>query len=357
MEYSELGGYEKRSGEVGSPSMWSDGTDWMAGSRAPSRQEERFSIGCKVLAIALFSALATTIEAKPRAMQPPWPSPGQIYHEGFDEPFFMPTNVVPDPSIWTESWSGWALNRSRESHKAVPWAVPMLATSGSWNLDPERGALRLWYRPDYDSGSGPGHLARLMTLVSARDKTVATWWSLVISRDGACVQLLCETANGPAACASAPVAFQAGSWHLITLGYTETNCALFIDDQEVAEGGGLMTVPSDAAPFTGLLIGSGLSGEVAAGEIEEFAAFTGRTQLPREPASPFGIDPLWEIQGCWVRLSSVAQLGSITPEEEAAMRKRCWSASRHNWPPNKPRISRPPTRCSVWTGAGSISPT
>ena len=234
----------------------------------------------------------------------------------------MPTNQVADPSVWAESWSGWALERSSRNPRVAPCAVPMVATNGTWNLDPQRGMLRLWYRPEYTSGSGPGHLARLLTLISARDKAAAIWWTLAVSADGSCLQLLCETDKGSSTCASAPVNFQAESWHLVSLGYTETNCAIFLDDQEVASGGGLLTVPVEAAPFTSLIIGSGLSGEVAAGQIDEFAAFTGRSRSRREPASPFGVDPLWEIQGCWARLSPVAQLGPITPEEEAATRER-----------------------------------
>ncbi|MBI5386382.1 MAG: hypothetical protein HZA90_17060 [Verrucomicrobia bacterium] len=266
--------------------------------------------------------VGSTVVAKPRPPQPPWPSSGQIYHEGFDQPYQMPTNQMIDSSVWSESWSGWALERSSRHSRVAPWAVPMLAANGSWNLDPQRGAFRLWYRPEYTSGKGPGHQARLLTLVSVKGKASATWWTLAVSADGACLQLLCETENGPAACASAPVNFQAGSWHLLTLGYTETNCALFIDDQEATVGPGLLTVPVEAAPFTSLLIGSGLSGEVAAGQIDDFAAFTGRSRSRREPASPFGLDVLREVQACWARLSPVAQLGPITPEEEAATRER-----------------------------------
>ena len=260
--------------------------------------------------------------AKPRPTLPPWPSPGQTYHEGFDQPYRMTTNQVADPTVWSESWSGWALERSGRNPQVAPWTVPMLSSNATWNLDPQRGTLRMWYRPEYTSGSGPGHLARLLTLVSARDQAIALWWSLTVSADGSCLQLVCETTNGPAACASAPVSFQAGTWHMLTLGYTETNCAVFLDDQEVAVGGGLLTVPPAAAPFSSLIIGSGLSGEVAAGQIEEFAAFTGRPRSARQPVTAFGVDPVWEIQGCWARLNPVAQLGPITPEEEATTREQ-----------------------------------
>lgn len=281
-------------------------------------------ISCAVI-VCLHLVTPNQVQAKPRPVQPPWPSQSQLYREGFNQPYHLSSDQTLDSSTWTESWSGWALNRSSQASKVTPWRVPMLTSNGQWNLDPQRGAFQMWYRPEYKSGSGPGSLARLLTLVSAKGNLSAVWWSLAVSADGTCLQLVCETAKGSESCASVPVSFQAGNWYLLTLGYTETNTALFVDDQQVAEGNGLLTVPEEAVPFTSLLIGSGLSDEVAAGQIEEFAAFTGRSKLRRETLSPFGIDPTWEIQGCWARLNPVTQLGPITPEEETTTRDQVFA--------------------------------
>jgi len=151
----------------------------------------------------------------------------------------MPTNYVIDPAIWVESWSGYALNR--QGPTVAPWGVPMVV-SNVFRIDPEHGAIRFWYRPDYSStalgGKGPGDLACLLTMVSGEGKESAQWWTLAVGADGNEVHVICETDQGPAIFLSAPVAWESGGWHLVTLGYTTTNSALFLDDELAALGKG-----------------------------------------------------------------------------------------------------------------------
>ena len=212
-----------------------------------------------------------------------------MYYESFDQPCRMPTNQVIDATVWAESWSGYCLDRS--SSPVVPWVIPMVVTNRPL-VDPASGAIRLWYRPGFDSGSGPGNTARLLTLASGSGSTSAVWWSLAVSPDGSTVSLACQNGNELVPCLSALVAFQAGNWYLVTLGYSETNTAIFVDDAMVASGGGLPAVPAQVVLSTSLIVGSGVGGQqAAAGQIDELAVFSGNRMFLRMTGSPFGLDP------------------------------------------------------------------
>jgi hypothetical protein len=259
--------------------------------------------------------LSDVVLAAPRSPWPPLPDAGLLHTESFDQPYWLASGQWIDPSVWVESWSGYALNRSSQQPVVAPWAVPMLTANGNWNIDPRRGALRVWYQPD--SGLGNGNPATLLTLVStAPNSAGAAWWSLGVSADGQSVLLTCEGANGPSTCLSVPATFQAGTWNLLTLAYTETNTVLFLNDQPVAAGYGLPTVPAQVAPLTSLVIGSRLSGDlVACGQIDDFASFTSQ---PRFPDDGWVFDPDWSVAHYYAVYSLQAALGPVSAEELAA---------------------------------------
>lgn len=268
-----------------------------------------------VFGAVLFSFVAF---GAPRPLGPPWPSFGLLHRESFDQPYSFPTNQVIDSAIWTEGWSGWSLNR--QGPEVTPWVVPMVV-SNSFRVEPERGAIRFWYRPDFKSGSGPGRAATLLELVTAQGKKAEVWWALVVSPAGNEVQLICQTENGPAECLSAEVSWTSGSWHLVTLGFTATNSALFLDDQLAALGEGLPPVPVAAAPFTSLIVGSDLSGsEPASGQIEELGVFSGRKRMQQIMGNIFGLSADWEIGIYYASQNKIAALGPIS-EAEIAGRK------------------------------------
>ena len=77
---------------------------------------------------------------------------------------------------------------------------------------------------------------------------------------------------------------------MITLCYSETNCALFINDTMVAAGGGLPALAAQVVPYTSLVVGSRGDGlETAAGQIEELSCFTGNNRFRRMTGSAFGL--------------------------------------------------------------------
>ena len=198
----------------------------------------------------------------------------------------------------------------------TPWLIPMAISSRAL-VDGTAGAIRFWYRPAFDSGVGPGHPAKLLTLVSAAGGASASWYSLVVAPDGGTLSLVCG--EDPTPCLTAAAAFQAGNWVLVALGYSETNTAIFINDTAVASGAGLPSVPAQLIPSTSLVVGSGPDGQqVAGGQIDELAVFSGSNRFRRMTGSPFGLNTQNSIAEYYNAYSSTAALGPITPEEEAA---------------------------------------
>jgi hypothetical protein len=282
--------------------------------------EPRLISGARVTTCALATAILALGIAKgicsPRPPLPPLPSSGLIHTEDFDQPSRMPSDQVPDPTVWAESWSGYCLDRN--SSNVVPWAIPMAGPDRAW-VDPATGAIRFWYRPSYDTGTGPGRIATLLTLVSANNGGTLVWWTLAVLQNATNLCLFCQDGGNLVPCLSAATAFQAGAWTLITLCYSETNCAIFINDTMAAAGGGLPALPAQIVPYTSLIVGSRADGlETAAGQIEELYCFSGSNPFRRMAASPFGLSLQWDIADYWAILSPVAALGPITPEEEAA---------------------------------------
>ncbi|HYG33433.1 MAG TPA: hypothetical protein VEC99_01535 [Clostridia bacterium] len=281
-----------------------------------------------VISCFLFGMCIVSSLAKPRPPSPPWPEPGNLFCEGFDQPYAFPTNYTIDTNSWAESWSGYALNRTQPA--VQPFIVPMVnpGTNRTLNFDPERGAVRVWYQPGW-SGSwtgqrrGPGNVARLLTLVSTNRTASTEWWSLVVTPDGNELHLVCETDNGPSSCLSTPITWEAGSWHLLAVGYTPTNSALIVDGRIVATGNGLASLPLEAMPYTTLVVGSGLAGhETARGYFEQLSTFTARNRSRFMTGQLFGIGTVGDIEYYYAAFSPEAAKGPITAEEEAAIRAR-----------------------------------
>lgn len=299
-------------------------TDHMNPNQPPSLQLLRPLF--PALVFLLFAVSAGL--AKPRPPSPPWPEIGNLLSESFDQPYSFPTNQVIDPSIWAESWSGYALDRTRTA--VQPFAVPMInaGTNRTLNFDPERGAIRIWYQPAWSGawtgqGSGPGEQARLLTLVCTNARASTEWWSLVVTPDGNELHLVCETESGYASSLSTLINWEAGSWHMLGVGYTPTNSALMVDGQVVATGSGIPSLPSVAMPYTTLLVGSDLAGgSTAKGQFEQLTTFTGRNRFRSMTGHPFGMGTRWDVEFYYTMLAPEAARGPITAQEEEARRER-----------------------------------
>ena len=276
--------------------------------------------------LSVLISCASESSAKPRTPSPPWPETGSLLYEGFNQPYDFATNEVNDTNIWSESWSGYSLNRTLPA--VQPFTVPMInpGTNRTLNIDPERGAIRLWYQPGWSGGwtgqgRGPDDVARLITLVCSNDRASSEWWSLVVTPDGNELHLICESGSGPASVLSTRIDWEAGTWHMLAVGYTPTNTALIVDGEIVATGGGIPSLPVEAMPYTTLVVGSDLNGNYAArGHLEELNTFAGRSRFRSVYGLPFGMGSLWDVSYHFTSRRAEAAKGPITAEEEAVRR-------------------------------------
>ena len=216
--------------------------------------------------------------AAPRAPYPPLPELVPVlYRETFNAIYQAGVSnaevVLPNYGTLRESWSGYALERVGV---VPPFVIPGVDEQGRTNVAGANGAVRLWFSPYWSStttgeGKGPGAAATLLELVVAEKREAATLWRLQVSEDGSGVTLL--GAGGTEPLLTAEIAWHAGTWHQIILNYDAGRGAteLVLDGEKVAEGAGVLAVPSRV---TQLVIGSSWDGNAAAGgEMDEVFCF------------------------------------------------------------------------------------
>ncbi len=207
----------------------------------------------------------------PRPPAPPLPDTAQaLWGERFDEAWGVGgTNalVTVGQFQFAASWSGYALQRSGI---VVPFIIPGVDDLGHTNL-PTRtgGGIRFWVRPLWPSGIGPGTYARLAEMNVIGES--AALWSLQVTPDGSAVSLVAQSTNGPMELLTAPISWGTDLSHLVCLNYTPESTELYLDGWLVAEGPGILSVPSVLAQLT---LGSAGSGAAPIeGDIDEAYTF------------------------------------------------------------------------------------
>jgi alpha-tubulin suppressor-like RCC1 family protein len=277
-----------------------------------SNQHNRL-LGAFALAIMLAVIFFHTqnVCAGPRGPLPPIPERAALFHESFDEYFFLgETNSMlslPGFGFLDESWSGYALSRPGES--VVPFIIPALDSTGHTNVTSDLGgSFRFWVRPYWSSqsqtnGTGPGTNAALLEFQAVGGGNTVFVWSLATSPDGNTLSLVTETSGGLQTAIQSPIAWTEGESHCLALDYSPQGTALFLDGTLLAQGIGLPSIPCSVGQLT---IGSAYSGaNPANGDIEEFYSFD---------HFQTGSDVAMYLQFT----SREAALGPISPEEQAA---------------------------------------
>jgi len=115
----------------------------------------------------------------------------------------------------------------------------------SFNLNGAHGAVRFWFSPDWNGGTGtgaPGYLFELGDVGSP-----GGGWALVTDSSGSGLSLV-SGCNGALTTylAAAIGGWVSSQWHQIVLSYSATNTALFLDGAPAGSGPGLAFEPDPA---------------------------------------------------------------------------------------------------------------
>ncbi len=274
---------------------------------------------CALISLNLWFFVATLMAA-PRMPVPPWPE--QTFGIwGFDESLwfasFEPKILGMEAAQTVDSWSGYALLRDLTSASG-PVAIPAV-DGAKTNVACERGAIRFWFCPQWSStgagGKGPGYHARLLELVGFGTKSPQTRWALYLNPEGTGLYFSGRDNNGGVSdFLNAPVTFQAGQWRMITVCYSPTNSALFLDGALVATGTGVAAPARWEFASQGLVVGSDLAGgNTAQGEFDELRTFD---YWPDESQESF----------YYRGVSRQAAMGPIGTAEEEAVKQQTLAA-------------------------------
>ncbi|HXG49513.1 MAG TPA: LamG-like jellyroll fold domain-containing protein, partial [Methylomirabilota bacterium] len=208
---------------------------------------------------------------------PPWPE-GALKHWRFNAAAeFASERTAPlDHAgvLSVESWSGWALQVAGASPAVIRF--PGRDATGRPNLTLDQGSVRFWFRPDWNSGAGPGVAAPLFE-VAAVSGRLWSGWSLEVSADGSRLGLVVQgNAVGEEWLLETPIGWLAGRWHEVVVSYAAEATALYVDGLLVARGEGLrlgsVTVGDADVGFSlGSDVASGT--RLAQGQFEELSTY------------------------------------------------------------------------------------
>ena len=292
----------------------------------------RFYVASLLTAAIALAPLVT--QARPRPPFPPVPEKS-LASWRFDDP----TNVAAGALLTVnpcavESWSGYALQMSGTG--PALFAVPQFTAQGQTNFLAAAGTLRFWFAPDWGSASegsqGPGAEARLLEVGAWAEGAAQSWWTLAVTADGNAIRIGADLGGAMSEVLRAPIGWQPGSWHQVALAWSANGTALYLDGQCVTNGVGVsLAAPTTPAGVTGFCLGSDVNGfSLARGQFDELVSF-GRLCSDEEIAWNYSMT------------TPLAELGPITPEEEAARLQQATLAARGRLTLNSPSFDPGPS--------------
>ena len=177
----------------------------------------------------------------------------------------LATNVVGVPS--------WTTNAVLiDSTNAAILAYRDVETNGNPNINLRRGSVRLWFRADWNSGTGSGCNGRLIEMGS--QTATNGWWALIFNTNGTQLTFGSQTNGLALTNLTASIYWASNQWHQVVLTYTATNSLLYLDGQLATNGIGSINYPNATERAKGLRICSDVNGyNQAGGVMDELETF------------------------------------------------------------------------------------
>jgi hypothetical protein len=138
---------------------------------------------------------------------------------------------------------------------------------GTTNLTVDTGTVTFWFAPNWSGtnqgGAGPGAYGRLLEVGAYTTNSNLGWWSIYTDNAGDNLYFSAQTNNSSGTFTnyiSLPIAWTTNYFHFITLTYTPTNTALYLDGTLATNGPGVTVYPGSSVLANGFTIGSSTNG-------------------------------------------------------------------------------------------------
>jgi hypothetical protein len=173
----------------------------------------------------------------------------------------------------------WRTNALQVKNSGANLKYRDVEANGSANINCRQGTVRFWFKPAWNSGQGPGDVARLLEM--GNSGTTEGWWALSVDSIGRNISLTTR-ATGPdyqpvvVLTRTLTTDWVANQWHQIVLTHSPTASALYVDGAQVGATGSGVSVYPDLTPrgIYGFSIGSNqVGGDQAKGQFEELETF------------------------------------------------------------------------------------
>ena len=250
----------------------------MDGHRRPRVVDMKHGYCCLFL-LSLAFLLTTDVGISVASGPPPPPSGRQLNSWSFNDTNLL-SNYGTGPR-WAvscqlvPSWSSNAVNLMGDTaFLNYPDQV-----NGVTNVLCHNGSVLLWFRPIWSSanlgGTGPQRPARLLELGAWTSNAMYGWWSFYLDHGGTNLYFSAQSNGYTTNYLKAGIEWTAEEWQLLTLTYTPSNSALYLNGYLLTNGLGVSRWPSASIRATnGFSVGSDTSGGNAAqGDFEMLRTF------------------------------------------------------------------------------------
>jgi hypothetical protein len=143
--------------------------------------------------------------------------------------------------------------------------------SGAPNINIRRGSIRFWFQPEWNAGEGPGGVVPIIEMGEQSTDQRYGWWSLHFHENGSRIRLQMQGKGRTFSGFNQTLDWKAGEWHHVTVTFSISGSALWIDGQKVAGGIGTIEFPKlEARTESGMVLGTNAkSGQAINGVLDE----------------------------------------------------------------------------------------
>ncbi len=169
----------------------------------------------------------------------------------------------------------WGHGLQIDSTNAAGVSYAYIGTNGVENMRCVNGAVCFYFRPDWNSGAGPGHAGRLLEMGDTN--SADGWWSLGVDPHGTNLVFQSKSNGVLTTYFHCPVTdWSSNQWHELILSYSSQETGLAIDGNWAAHGRGMTNYPNFQARWNyGFSVGCDHSGQnQACGVFDELRTYT-----------------------------------------------------------------------------------